>query len=230
MLTNCYVSTSRLILTDHINFVQQTLFSPSKNKEQKRQCLNVYAPGNKHNSVFVWMSSHKYNLRSTQASSMTSTIIPIITAKCNGQFLHLLVDTASDCTLVTREALTRTKTTSYNSDEISINELTDKITTSSGESAKLELEFDSGIVPINGWIVNSMCSPIPKRYKNLFFRLQHHLQDLILGLMESQAQLADTLASVKELEKGFAAQSKKIDDAKSEDAKNGSRSLYLGVS
>ena len=78
--------------------------------------------------------------------------------------------------------------------------------------------------------VYQMDSIVPKRYRNLFFRLHRHLQELTLGLMESQAQLAETLALVKELEKGFAAQSKKIDDAKIEDAKIGSRSPYVGVS
>ena len=79
---------------------------------------------------------------------------------CNGQSLHLLVDTGSDCSLVTWEDLKRTNTASYKSDEISIHGLADKVTTSSGESATLELEFDSGIVPIKGLIVKSICSPI----------------------------------------------------------------------
>lgn len=78
------------------------------------------------------------------------------------QSLPLVVDTGSDCSLVTMEDLKRTNTASYKSDEISIHWLADRVTTSSGESATLELEFDSGIVPIKGLIANSICSPIKK--------------------------------------------------------------------
>mgnify|MGYP003301465553 CR=1 FL=1 len=83
-----------------------------------------------------------------------SSIYPIITVRCNGQSLHLLVDTASNCTLVSRAAIRRTNTPSYKGAEISIHGLTDKLTSSSGESAMLQVEFNSRIVPIQGWVVN----------------------------------------------------------------------------
>lgn len=91
---------------------------------------------------------------------VNSGVYPIITVKCKGQSLHLLMDTDSDCIPVTREAVKRTSTASYESDIICIDGLANKVTTSSDEFATLELEFGSGIIPIRALIVNMIGSLI----------------------------------------------------------------------
>lgn len=104
--------------------------------------------------------THCLKSSASVANETGSSVYPIVTVKCKGQSLHLLMNTGSDCTLVSREAVKRSNTPSHKSDEISIHGLADKVTTSSDEFATLDIAFGSSIIPIRGLIVSNICSPI----------------------------------------------------------------------
>ena len=74
--------------------------------------------------------------------------------------MHLLVDTASDCTLITREDVNRTNTSTYGGGEISIHGLAYKQISSSDKFATLDIGIYSETVPIKGLAVSNICSPI----------------------------------------------------------------------